>query len=113
MNVLSEPIIEIEKEFESMELHMTIVCVSDSEYVNKSVLVKVALFQSDSVNMLDCVNVFDSVNVFEYVNVSVGGRHSSIVVSLDTSSGPKLMLPYGLQVNSFIITVVPGTPKKY
>ena len=106
--MLSDPIIEIETVFESVELHIIIVSVSDNEYVKESVLVKVELFQNDSVNVLDrlkvlsfvnmldpinafdsenvfdCVNIFenvlDCVNVLSKVNVRVGGRHSSIVV---------------------------------
>ena len=98
--MFSESIKEIEKEFEIVELHMTIVCVSDSEYVNESVLVKIAPLQSDSMNVFDSVNVLDfenvldSVNVLDCMNVSIGGKHFSIVVPLATLSGSKLVLLY-------------------
>ena len=90
------------------------------ECVKTKVFVKVAPLGSDDVNVLDfvntfnCVNeldfvdVFDSVNVFDAenvrdsvsafdcanvldcANVSVSGRHSSIVVPLDTFKFPNV-----------------------
>ena len=50
--------------------------------------------------------MFDSVNVFDCSNVNVGGRHSSIIVSLDTLKSPNVSSWYV----SNDITDVAGTP---
>ena len=93
---------------------MGIVWVSDNECVSMTMLVKEAPLRSDIVNLLDSVNgfdsanvfnftnvfdsvnafdfvnVFDCVNVFDYLNDSIGGRHSSIVVPLDSFNVPNV-----------------------
>ena len=56
----------------------------DNECVNMNVLVKEAPLGSDAVNVLEYV--------FDYVNVSVGGRHSSIVVPLEVFKSPNVSL---------------------
>ena len=58
---------------------------------NEAVNVFENVFDSVNVfeNVFDSVNVFDLTNVFDCVNVSVGqGRHSSIVIPMDTSKSP-------------------------
>ena len=60
----------------------------------------------DSANVSE--NVFDTVNVFDCVNVCVGGRHSSSVVSLETSKLPNVVPSYA----SDVITDATRTPEK-
>ena len=60
--------------------------MSDNECVNKKMFAKVAPLEINKVKMFDCVNVLE--NVLDSVNVSVGGRHSSIVIPLDTFESP-------------------------
>ena len=53
--------------------------------------------------MLDAVSAFDSFGL----NVSVGGRHSSIVVPLDTNNTPNILFWYAAGV----IAYTAGTPE--
>ena len=73
----------MEKEIESVELQMFLVCVRYCECVNIKVLVKTAQLGSDPVNVIDSVNEFNFVklfeNIFNSVNVSVGGIHSKLL----------------------------------